>query len=822
VAHRRGLRWRSRTYGELRARAFGVARELEALGIAKGERVLLWAGDGPGWIAAFFGCLLRGAVVVPLEEGGSLGFAAKVRDEVGARLLLTDAPDPPPLGLPSLRLRDERPDGASDAASPPLPVDTASTDLVEILFTSGTTSAPKGVCLTHRNILANLAPVEREIRRLAAWKRIFDPVRILSLLPLSHIFGQYMGIFVPHLLGGEVCFEGSPKPADLIDTIRRRRITVVGTVPRQLDTLRQTVLREQGGRGGSFEDRLESAKDRPFLRRAWSFRDVHSRFGWSFWAFVSGAAALPEETEAFWRTLGFAVVQGYGMTEAASLVTANHPFRARARSVGKALEGQEVKLAADGEILVRGANVSPGYWRGGLVPVTDEEGWLHTGDLGEMDESGGLRFRGRGKDLIVTAAGLNVYPEDVEAALAAQPEVEAAAVVGVDGPHGPEALAVVIPSGGETPLGEVVERTNASLEPHQRVRRFLVWPERDFPRTPATRKVRRREVGEWVRSRLQGGPAPPGGSGTGFRALVASIARVNAGRLGDDTRLGSGLGLDSLGRVELLSALEESYQVELDESAVTDATTVGEIEAMVSGRAVPGGSRARPVRYPRWSRRPPTTWVRGVAREALVMPVTRLLCWVRPRHRERLHRLRRPFLLVSNHVTMVDHALILSALPFRLRHGVAIAMDGERLLGWRHPPAGAGVGRRLWGPVLYGLAVFLFDTFPLPKRSGFRRSFAFAGEVVDRGSSLLVFPEGRRTEHGGTNPFMAGIGLMVSGLDVPVVPCRIDGLFERRRRIPVRPGRVSVIFGEPVRYARGEEPGRITADLESRIAALAP
>src|SRR5262249_11189762 len=153
------------------------------------------------------------------------------------------------------------------------------------------------------------------------------------------------------------------------------------------------------------------------------------RLGWKFWAFISGGAALSTATEEFLKRIGYAVVQGYGMTETASLVSLNHPFHATEGSIGKVLPGREFKLAEDGEILVRGNNVSAGYWEGGALRAAADGGWLRTGDLGEMDAEGNLRFRGRKKNVIVTPAGLNVYPEDLEAALKKQAAVRDAVVL---------------------------------------------------------------------------------------------------------------------------------------------------------------------------------------------------------------------------------------------------------------------------------------------------------------------------------------------------------------------------------------------------------
>ncbi|HEX8559036.1 MAG TPA: AMP-binding protein [Pyrinomonadaceae bacterium] len=871
-SQRRGLRLARWSYGRVAAAAYRFARELEARGVSKGERVLAWAANGPEWVAAFFGCALRGAVLVPLDVESAPDFVARVQAQTQGRLLLVSAETAgraAALGLPTLALEDLEAALARHSPEPFEPRHIGPGDLVEIIYTSGTTAEPRGVCLTHGNLLANLAPLEKEMQKYVRWARLVGQLRFLCLLPLSHVFGQFMGILVPQLLGGEVIFQDALNPSEIVHAVRSRRVSVVVTVPRLLDSLREHVERREESRGRleALRRKIELAKGAHPLRRLWLFRRVHGYFGWKCWAFVTGGATLGEGTETFWRRLGFAVVQGYGMTETASLVTVNHPFKTGRGSIGKTLPGQELKLDEEtGEIMVRGANVSPGYWRGGAphadAPPGEEGGWLRTGDLGAMDEAGNFYFRGRKKDVIVTAAGLNVYPEDIEAALERQPEVRLAAVVGVEGARGPEPLAVLIMREAGASPEPAVERANQTLARHQHVRRWAVWPDSDFPRTP-THKVRKRDIAERLAAPtsggnggangtaaaggaaangaaaagLEGAAAPEGGAagdsphspqssvlGPSPTSVIAALAaRAGGGEapagLDSSASLSADLKLDSLGRVELLSALEDRYQIEIDEASFTDATTVGEVERIVSA----GGARASDAArypYPAWAQAEPVRWLRVAFYYAVVLPVTSLLCWARVEGRERLRGERGPVLFVSNHITYFDHALIMSALPGRFRRRLAIAQEGERLRWWRRPPAGTPFLRRLRWMAQYFSVVFVFNTFSLPKASGFRRSFAYAGESVDRGYSVLVFPEGVRADAPGMNPFKEGVGVLASRLAVPVVPVRIDGLLELKlsgRRGFTAPHNVTVRIGEPVSYPRDADPARITADLERRV-----
>lgn len=812
VVHWRGLRITRWSNARLAAAAFQFARELEARGIGAGDRVIFHGESSPAWIAAFYGCLLRGAIVVPLDLKSAPDFVARVQQQVSAKLLVSDEAHPQ-LGVPRLSFVSlpEKIAGHSDQPYPSAEI--KPDDLIEIVFTSGTTADPKGVCLTHRNLLTNLAPIEKEFQKYKRWERLVHPIRFLCLLPLSHVFGQFMGIFVPQIIGARVYFRESYKPSQIIAEIKRQRINVLVTVPRVLETLREKIGAEVS------TQQLETAEHRHFLRNWWTFRRIRRQFGWRFWACVTGGATLEADTESFWRRLGYAVLQGYGMTETASLASLSHPFRARRGSIGKPVAGQELKLSESGEILVRGENVSPGYWNQGIQPIADEQGWIHTGDLGEVGPQGNIYFRGRSKDTIVTAAGLKIYPADLENALDQQPEIKASAVISRPGSKGTEAMAVLIPHDEDSDLEQALRRANESLAEFQRLRHWIVWPGQDFPRTTGTRKVIKRRLEEAVETMLleQQSPIATGPAPLSL-PVIQRIAGAQTTDLDLSASLASDLKLDSLGRVELLSALEDRYQIEIDEAAITEATTIADVERIVS--RVKSETVAYP--YPRWTMRFPLTWIRAAVYHLFLLPLTLIMCRARVSGAEWLEQVKGPALLISNHVTDVDAALILSVLPARWRMRLAIAMSGEYLRDWRYPPATLNPLARLKARVTYVLAAVLFNVFSLPRQSGFRQSFAYAGEAMDHGYSVLVFPEGTETKDGRLQPFRAGIGLLASEVNVPVIPIKLRGLFElkRKRQFFVRPGRVSVTFGEPITFAQETPPAEITTELERRLTAL--
>ena len=815
---RQGYRTVHWSYRKVAETAFRFARELEARGIAKAERVLIWGPNSAEWVGAFFGCALRGGVVVPMDDVATPDFALRVHQQVGARLLVCSR-EHAQQTIATLILEDlpEALASHSTAAYPAAKLEPA--DPLEIVFTSGTTAEPKGVVITHGNVLANIAPLELEIKKYLKYERWVHPVRFLNLLPLSHVFGQFLGIFLPQLMGGTVIFQDTFKPSEVIATIHRHRVSVLVTVPRVLQSLKEKIERdlEDEGHREQFRQRFRAAEGKHFLHRWWISRRVHRQFGWKFWAFISGGAALDRDTEEFWGRLGYAAIQGYGLTETTSLISVNHPFRLGKGSIGKVLAGREVKLASDGEILVRGGGVAAGYWSGNdLKPVASEDGWYRTGDVGELDAEGNLYFKGRKKDVIVTPAGMNVYPEDLEAALRRQPEVKDVVAIALPRNGNAEPCAAIILRDKAVDPEPSVKRANDSLAEYQRMNSWVVWPEEDFPRT-STQKPLRSIIQQAVLAQLaQKSPSPAPSSA--LAELIGRISGRSRAPLSPETNLESELNLSSLDRVELMSALEDRYQIDLSETRFAAVNTVGELERMLQGKLPP----RTPYHYPRWAQRWPITWIRLLVHYLLLRPAVFLLGWPRVEGRENLRGTRGPVLVICNHIGDVDPGFVLTALPAYLRHKLAIATGGEALEILRTPPATRGFLGKAFDRVKWASGVALLNLFPLPREAGFRESFAYAGESVDRGYSLLVFPEGRHTTDGKMLPFRTGIGLLANNLQIPIVPIRIDGLFELKQagRKFARPGQVRMKIGSPIQFAPGSDPEWIARELQKIVEQL--
>jgi long-chain acyl-CoA synthetase len=820
---RRGYRMEWFTYAQVRDMSFGFARELEARHVAKGDRVMLWGENCAEWVAAFLGCAIRGVVAVPMDNAAEPDFAARVLLQVEAKLVVcsrdhsheVDSSDTPALILEELPNRV--------GVHPAAPNQTASVgrdDALQIVFTSGATAEPKGVVITHGNVLSNVEPVAQQIRGYLKYERLVHPVRFLNLLPLSHVFGQFMGIFLPPLMGGTVIFQNEFKPSEIVNTIRREKVSVAVSVPRVLQSLQQKLERDLEDQGiwKNFQQRFVAAQGKHFLLRWWIFRAIHRKFGWKFWAFISGGAALDAESEEFWGRLGYAVIQGYGLTETTSLISVNHPFRLGKGSIGKVLPGREVKLAEDGEILVRGGGVASEYWQSGEnTNVASDDGWYRTGDVGALDAAGNLYFKGRKKDVIVTPAGLNIYPDDLEAALRLQPQVRDCVVVGIERGGNAEPCAVLILR-ERGHADAAVQRANESLAEYQRMRHWLEWPEEDFPRT-STQKPRKKIVQEFAQARILGSSKTSDSvTRNSLAELIASVSGRASASIAAQSNLETDLGLSSLDRVELLSAIEDRYQVDLSTTRFSAARNVNDLEQMLRGQP----AERVIYHYPRWALSWPVRWLRMATHYLLMRPAMALLGWPRIEGRENLQGWSGPFLVICNHIDDVDVGFVQTALPPHLRRWLATATGGEALEALRSPAPTRGFFGKAYDKLQWVLGVSLLNLFPLPRQAGFRQSFTYAGEAVDRGYSVLVFPEGRHSTDGNILPFREGIGLLARNLGIPVLPMRIFGLFELKRagKKFALPGKIRVSIGRPVKFVPGTDAKQIVADLQKAVEAL--
>ena len=798
-----GFRTWKLTYKDLYRQIAAFAAYLDRSGLRKGDRVMLWAENRPEWVCAFWGCVARGIQVVPVDYRSSIDLVKRIQSEVHARLIITgDSVQYEGIEFPRFSAAEFGSLPANEAfAAASISPD----DVVEIVYTSGTTGEPLGVMHRHHNICANLTPIQDEMRKYEKWARPFQPVRILDLLPLSHLFGQSLGIFIPPLLGGAAVFMLEMHAGAILDTVRRERASVLVSVPKLLINLQHEVERR-------FHPPAVAAKRKGIpgiLERWWRYKGIHAALGYKFWALIVGGAEVNPEVEAFWTRLGFLVVQGYGLTETSPVVALNHPFNARSGSIGKPLHGQEVRIAPDGEILVRGKSVIHDYLgvRASEQGRIDEQGWLHTGDIGEIDAEGRLYYKGRRKEMIVTSEGLNVYPQDVERVLNAVLQVKDSAVVAARRNGEEQVHAALILRDTAADPAAIIAEANRHLESHQRIQSWSLWPDEDFPRTPSTMKVKRGEVAQRIAS---------GGKPDASERAAGVMARFKgAGSHGE-------LGLSSLERVELLSELENQYGVELDERRFAELSSVEQLNDLlkVAGEGI---VREEVALLPRWTRGVPVRALRFLVLQLLVIPLFRGLLTLKVEGIENLAGIRPPVLFASNHQSHLDTPAILAALPRRWRYRVAPAMSQDYFRAWLEPGT-SSFTERITAMMEYFLTTTLFNAYPLPQRmAGVRRALKYTGELIDEGYCPLVFPEGKRTSDGALQPFRSGIGLMAVRLRAPVVPIHLAGLFEIYSIHDSWPrrGTVRVKIGAPLHLEQEHDEEAAARTIEEAIKSMA-
>jgi long-chain acyl-CoA synthetase len=635
------------------------------------------------------------------------------------------------------------------------------------------------------------------------------------------MFGQAMATFVPPMLPGVVVFTRSFAPEDIIRQIHDRRISILVCVPKMLEVLKDHVVRTS-------PETVNAPEKMHWTARWWKYRRVHRMFGFKFWAMVVGAAPLDPDLETFWRRLGFLVVQGYGLTETAPIVTLNHPLHSAHGAVGKPIPGVEVRIAEDGEILVRGENVTRGYFNAPEeTRASFEDGWFHTGDIGAIDASGQLHIRGRKKEMIVTPEGLNVFPEDVERVLNELPGVVESAVVGATlaGSTAERVQAVIVAQPG-IDLDTVVREANTRLQDHQKIRAAAAWPGAELPRTEGTRKLKRRELKQWLMSSSGSATGAAAGLKAGAasqRTVTSVLERFAPGRTITPQTTIDELGLSSLERVELMMALEESLQVTVDESKFAAATTVADLEELT--RPIEAGAaaivRPEPIDFPAWNRTLPVRALRRASLPTWILPLGKIFVSLEVHGLEHLQAIEGAVIFAANHQSHLDAPMILQALPPRWRYRVAPAMAKEFFKAHFYPDQ-FGAMARLTNSINYYLASTFFNAFPLPQReTGTRQTLRYIGDLIGEGFSLLIFPEGRRTEKGEINRFLPGVGMIAARLDVPVVPVRIEGLdriLHHTWKFPAR-GKASIAFGPPMSL-KGHDYAALAAQVEESVRQL--
>jgi long-chain acyl-CoA synthetase len=806
MVYRTGVRRIPLTYAGLHRLALRMNSWLSVRGIREGDRVLIWGPNSPWWGVAFWGIIARGAVAVPVDFMSGRDRAEFIASVTGAKLIVRSRYKLEGVtGLEAVDMEDlefilgeVEPLASLSSPSPG--------DMAQIIFTSGTTGNPKGVVLTHGNLTANLWQVNSHI------PVVTGEFNFLSLLPLSHMFEQMGGFFTPLLHGASIVYIRTLKPSAIMEALAEEEIYAVIVVPRLLQLLKGAIELEveSRGMGQIFTKLLAATEGLPASFRGVLFFPVRRRFGGNFSFFVSGGAPLNPELFRFWKGIGFPVVEGYGLTECSPVLAANTERKQVEGSVGTPLPGVGIRIR-DGEIQARGDNIFPCYYinEEATRDAFTSDGWFRTGDLGEIDSSGLLRVKGRSKELIVTGAGINVYPDGIEEELNRSAGIREACVIGLDRGVGEEVHAVLLLDGSGIKPEEIIGVVNARLDPLARITGFSLWPDTEFPKT-ATMKIMKYQVKERIR-RGEGGERETAVADR----LIAIISRVTgtpAAEIGEESLLTGEVGLTSIGRLELVNSLEEEFRLDMDDSQIDRDTTVGELRRIVGRREMLKESG----HYRFWTNSSPVRWTRMGFDLILHYPLFRAFVRLETAGLDHLREADSPLFFAANHTSYLDQPTVMFALPRRLRYRTATAAWAEFFFrNWEN------IAQWIWKRLCYEYGSFALNLFPLPQEGGVSGVLRFMGRLADDGSSILLFPEGRRSPNGKMLPFRKGLGIMVKELGLPVVPVYISGL---EHVLPPRAcwpkkGRVTVTFGKPIRFTL-ETPDEITARVEEEVRRL--
>lgn len=804
-----GFKYVSWSYKTLSQDSEKAAGYFQSLGLEKGDRVLIWGPNSPMWVITFFACARAGIILVPLDIKSPPEFVENVKSQTNPKFAFVSKATPSEcesIGVPLIYMEDLP--SLYDQFSYYEKIDVSEDDLIEVMFTSGTTGDPKGVMLTHKNLISNLDSVSKVITGKKS-------DRLLSILPLSHMFEQMGGMLFPLKIGANVTYVTSRRPKAIFKTMQDRKVTVMLLVPQALDLFKKGIEREieRQGKAKIFRKLMDLSNHVPKFARKLIFRSLRKQLGGSMRLIFAGGAPLQEPVGKWWESLGIDVIQGYGATEASPVIACHPESNPRYDSPGSPVPGVKIKIADDGEVLVSGDNITPGYWKNDeKTNEAFENNWYKTGDQGLIDSNGFLRLSGRKKDMIVLSNGQNVFPEDIETILVQHDSIIDAAVVGLDTEEGIEVHAALLLT-NQLDAAPSVAWANSQLASHQRIRKHTVWKAEDFPRTH-TLKIKKPLVIEALLDGSANEEISEKSSDTEsedpLTKVLSDLSGISPIQLHNSLKLESDVGLDSLGRVELLSAIEEDLEIFIDDGNISPETTIADLQLLVSTADKTSKQRA-PIN---WGL---NLWVKSVRKfiqSIFIFPMLSISYKIEVKGREHLSAIEGPSLLIGNHVLHMDHALYIKALPSNIRKKLAVA-----------------AGAHMYNNLVRGFIITLLgNAFPFAtakaekthNKGNVRDSLENMGTIMDRGWSVLIFPEGELTVGGPMKPFLSGTGLMAVAGNLPVIPMsiQVDKLGSPVYIPFLRRGKITVTFGKPMSPPWNGTPDQVTSMLEKSVSEL--
>ena len=848
---RREGRWERVTYAELKRAVDQIGHRLHQRGLSKGDRVILYSENQPDWGVAYLGAVSMGLVMVPLDAQTWRKEVWSVARFTQARAILASENCFKRLSANDLEENNNRQApvqllNVNRACSPFFPTDESSgsldeglvefsqgsseiapikpDDLASIIFTTGTAVDPRGVMHTHRNFLNNLLGVNRYL-----------PVRetdhLLSVLPLSHVLEFTCGFLMALHGGATITYLRSLKPRNILEIMRETGTSCMLGVPTLYALIREDIERRVLGKSRSaFKSNLmETSKqlsksvERTFHKNIGRqlFSRVHQEFGGKIRVFVSGGSSLGEKLYDDFKALGMPIYEGYGLTETAPVLTVNPLYRSRKGSAGKPLPGVELRIFHPdkdgvGEVIVRSPSLMLGYFKNPeATRRAIRNDWFHTGDLGWVDEDGYLYITGRIKHVIVTGAGKNVYPEDLEAIYKTIPQIEEVCVLGIKSGLTEDVHAVIVPHPGclggldsgqvRKTIQQEVQKVAGELPTYQRLQAIHIWPGPLPQKTSgglSREAVRRKlvdQLRESRRSTESAGQSPQLDKKLDqHQALLEEFSRlfrVPVEEINSESHLYADLGLDSLMAIELLLILEHRFGISIADEKAARFQTVGDLLQVLrsdpslhpaTSQEVPIGRQVRSV-LPYSQRSAIDHFLLGISFSGL-KTFYRTYFDLKFQNYQSLPQ-GIPYILAANHTSHLDAPAILSALSSAL--GIREAQKLHVL-----------AARDYFFDTSF--KSWFFSTFlnlvPIERQETSLSGLRTVKAILSGGEPVLFFPEGTRSRTGEIQGFRPGFGLVAFELDVPIIPVYIGGTHQCMPvgRLVPRPKQVKVIFGQPI------------------------
>jgi len=779
------------TYQQIYDHSLSICSYFKARNIGKGDKILIYLPNSSDYVSLLFACALSGVIAVPVDFNSKDEFAEKIYHQVKAKLIFCSIFKQP---QKCKKFYQEEFDSIYDNFKPQETNNKLNPkDVFEIVFTSGTTSDPKGVILTNENLYSNVV----------SSRKLFDfnmgGKAMLSILPLSHLFEQNVGLFLPIGQGVRIVYSQSRKPSKIIEAIKQEKVKTIVSVPLFLESLKEKIEFEaqKQNKLKKLQKNLERFSNYSYPVKRLIFHKIYSKLS-PLKYFITGGAELSQEVEKFWNNLGICVLQGYGLTECAPVLTGNAVNDKKIGSLGKPLEGIEVKIQ-DGEIIARGKNIFQGYYND--KEKTHEalkEGWFYTGDLGSFDEDGFLKFVGRKKNIIVSSSGLNVYPEDIEKILNLAPEVRESIVLGLD--SGKRLVGCIIPKSklNDSQNSFLLQRINSKLQPHQILSEIYVWHDDEFPKT-STLKIKRAIVQEAMMSKKTLKKIEK--SEDKLVNIISEICKISSARIKESSNLVS-LGLDSIKRIELAVKIEEVFNLDFNESGINEKSRVSDLRKMIQvseSEKPQSGINFLNSKFFNFLRAP---------LQGLAILFGKLIFRLDIKGKENLDIIKKektPVIFIANHVSMLDTFAIYQVLPFSVRLNTFAAAARDFFF---KNYITAAFGR------------LFFNAFAFSRKENVKQSLSDFGEIINRGSNVLIYPEGTRSRTGKLLDFKAGIGIMAWNVNVPIIPIKLSGLYNIMpvgKTFPNFGKRVTLVIGKPLKFNRTQSFNEITSILHKTL-----